>query len=449
MLAAILTATLALGAGDVELLQFTSPHCPACQTMAPIIERLTASGVPIQKIDVQAREDLARQFRIKALPTTIVVQHGREVERAEGAVAFDRVVAMLQRTTQEAPATPIATLASATAPTFPPRDFAASNLRPTDLRPQSLQPNPQQAAYAATVRLKVLDGQGHGVGTGTIIDRHGEEALVMTCAHIFRTSQGKGEIHVDLFAKPGTTVKGQLIDWDLHRDVALVAIRPGVEVTPIPVAGPDYKSQVAEPVFSIGCNKGQDPTLVESRIAAVNKFNGRPNVTVKGQPIDGRSGGGLFNAAGQLIGVCNAADAVDDVGVYASLPAVHWQLDKIGQKRIYERHNEAPPVTLVAATSPSLPAQMPAVTIPQNAPVASPPTTHSPPPTSFSDDLEVFCVVRRKSQPHLAPQSFPLDRLPPEIAARLAAQNNPAASLANERLSAAPANSGLIIRGQQ
>ena len=461
MLAAILTATLALGAGDVELLQFTSPYCPACQTMAPIIERLTASGVPVQKIDVQAREDLARQFRIKALPTTIVVQHGREVERAEGAVAFDRIVAMVQRASHEAPANPIATLASATAPAIPPRDFAASNLRPTDLRPQTLQPNPQQVAYAATVRLKVLDGQGHGVGTGTIIDRHGEEALVMTCAHIFRTSQGKGEIHVDLFAKPGTTVKGQLIDWDLHRDVALVAIRPGVEVTPIPVAGPDYKSQVAEPVFSIGCNKGQDPTLVESRIAAVNKFNGRPNVTVKGQPIDGRSGGGLFNAAGQLIGVCNAADAVDDVGVYASLPAVHWQLDKIGQKRIYERPNEvAPPTTLVAATAPSLPTQMPSLAMPTNslAAAASPSPTLAPalslppalaPAPALSDDLEVFCVVRRKSQPHLAPQSFPLDRLPPEIAARLAAQSNPAASLANERLSAAPANSGLIIRGQQ
>ena len=33
-----------------------------------------------------------------------------------------------------------------------------------------------------------------------------------------------------------------------------------------------------------------------------------------GQPLIGRSGGGLFSADGHLIGVCNLADPKDDVG---------------------------------------------------------------------------------------------------------------------------------------
>ncbi len=443
MLTAILTATLALSAGEIELLQFTSPHCPACQTMTPIMKRVAESGVVVKPIDVESREDLARQFAIKSLPTTIAVRDGRIIDRIEGVASFDRLMtAVTERPSPERG--PAARPSLRQAETFLasssalPRTNSNSALnlpRETAANPA----NPQHLAYAATVRLKVLDAQGHGVGTGTIIDRHGEEALVITCAHIFRTSQGKGEIQVELFAKPGPTVKGQLIDWDLHRDVALIALRPGFEVPVVTVAGADYQSQVGEPVFTIGCNKGQDPTVESSRIATVNKYHGRPNVTVKGQPIDGRSGGGLFSADGKLIGICNAADAIDDEGLYASLPAVHWQLDKIGQKRIYARQT---PVVAATFTS-SGPSEVPALPAKMPLPLAA--KTES----ETADDLEVICVVRRKSQPHLPPQTFPLSRIPAEVAARLSASEQPAAGRAPERLSAAPTPSGLIIRGQQ
>ena len=45
--------------------------------------------------------------------------------------------------------------------------------------------------------------------------------------------------------------------------------------------------------FSVGCDKGADPTVRQTHITAVNKYQGRPNVTAAGQPVDGRSGGGL------------------------------------------------------------------------------------------------------------------------------------------------------------
>ena len=54
-----------------------------------------------------------------------------------------------------------------------------------------------ERARSATVRLRVHDGHGYGAGTGTIIDTHGEEALVLTCGHLFRETQGKGKIEKD------------------------------------------------------------------------------------------------------------------------------------------------------------------------------------------------------------------------------------------------------------
>ena len=71
---------------------------------------------------------------------------------------------------------------------------------------------------AATVRLRVFDGHGYGAGTGTIIDTHGEEALVLTCGHLFRDTKGEGKIEVDLFIDGQVeTVIGQLIDYEATR----------------------------------------------------------------------------------------------------------------------------------------------------------------------------------------------------------------------------------------
>ena len=56
---------------------------------------------------------------------------------------------------------------------------------------------------AATARLRVEDGEGVSWGTGTVIDSRQGEALILTCGHIFRDSDGKGRVEVDLFGADG------------------------------------------------------------------------------------------------------------------------------------------------------------------------------------------------------------------------------------------------------
>ena len=73
----------------------------------------------------------------------------------------------------------------------------------------------------------------------------------------------------------------------------------------------------------------------------MNRYHGPANLVVSRRPVDGRSGGGLFNKRGVLIGVCNAADNVDDEGLYAALGPIHAEFDAAGLGFIYRQQQPA------------------------------------------------------------------------------------------------------------
>ncbi|MCP4193624.1 MAG: thioredoxin fold domain-containing protein [Planctomycetaceae bacterium] len=340
ILAAALTAT-----GDFELVEFTASWCGPCQAMKSTVQEIQSMGYPVRTFDFDERQDLARRFGVTQVPTYLVVANGKPIDRIVGAVPLGQLLAMVKR--------------HATAPSFvapvAPRPTAT---RPTATRPtvqrNAPQPNPltanevsgdqssfEQLAMQATVRLRIEDAKGHSYGTGTIIDVHRErnsiDALILTCGHIFRDSQGKGEITVDLFANPRrASRRGVLIRYDLDRDLALVGIKLQAPIQPVPVAGSAYRIQPGQATLSIGCNHGKDPSVMRGRVKQVNKFLGPENLTVSGRPVDGRSGGGLFSTDGYLIGVCNAADPTSDEGLYAAYPSIHAKLDQSKLSFVYQ-----------------------------------------------------------------------------------------------------------------
>ncbi len=309
-----------------------------------------------------------------------------------------------------------------------------------------------QRALEATVRIKIVDEVGQSYGTGTIIDVHADEALVLTCGHIFRDSDGKGRIVCDSFA-PGATpaIEGKLISYDMRRDVGLISFHPGVKVTAASVGGLGHRPREGDPVFCVGCNRGADPTVMENKIVAVNRYHGPPNLVVGGRPMDGRSGGGLFTKEGLLIGVCNAADPEYDEGLYAALGNVHSQLDAAGLGYIYRqqppgiaRHDSRATRTWAAdqnvqPRSQVIPASLPLTSqatpgTPAPGPAADPQVRHTPPagapPLLAStgrkgevQEQELICIVRAPNDPQ--PKSvFVLDRPSTTLLNQLAAEAN-------------------------
>jgi hypothetical protein len=190
--------------------------------------------------------------------------------------------------------------------------------------------------------VSIDDPDGKSTGTGTIIDAREGKALVLTCGHLFRSSKGKGAIEISLFT-PGpngaellTTVEGTLVDFDLDRDLALVCFAPEGEVSIAPVAPVGVEMKVGDPATAVGCAHGANPEPWATQITAIDRYQGTPNIEAARAPVEGRSGGGLFNAAGQLVGVCNAADPQRDEGLYAALGSIRAKLDALQLAFVYQ-----------------------------------------------------------------------------------------------------------------
>jgi S1-C subfamily serine protease len=268
----------------------------------------------------------------------------------------------------------------------PPAFSAQAPVRQVSWPANNARPAVSDAALlAASVRIRVEDATGFSCGSGTIIDyQPGGEALVLTCGHLFRDSAGKGRIAVDTFGPtPSRQVPARLITYDMNRDLGLIAFRPQGTVTVAHVAPSGFQVQPGDAVASVGCNKGDDPTVRRSSITRINRFQGPANFSVAGQPVEGRSGGGLFTNDGLVIGVCNAADPGDQEGLFAALRSIQEQLDERALTPVYRQRAEGS--TMLASAT--VPLSTPAVI--QSMPSTSAASPSFVQPASFAADASI------------------------------------------------------------
>jgi len=345
LLSMVAALPLAAAPSDAVLIEFGSPQCSPCRAMQPVVRQLEDAGVPVRHVDVGRERDLAVRYGVRRTPTYLVFSGGQEQARLVGVQSLADLQAALRRGTQPA-LTPTRSVADGPQ-SVPPQTRLASLEPRVEAMPSVSTADAIERARAATVRLRVFDDQGYGAGTGTIIHQHGPEALVLTCGHLFRETKGAGKIEVDVYSQGKThTVLGQLVDYDAeHRDIALVAIRPTIPVQPVAVLAHEDVVRTGDSVFSFGCDRGADPSRRDTRITGVNKYNQHVNASnfeIAGAPIDGRSGGGLFDQQGRLIGVCNSADYKGDVGIYTGPGSIRWQLDRVDLAQLYQQSPGGP-----------------------------------------------------------------------------------------------------------
>jgi thiol-disulfide isomerase/thioredoxin len=389
----------AIGRAETMLLDFSSTSCAPCQEMRPTIERLVAAGYQVRHVDIAREPALAAQFKVDQVPTFISLVDGREYARMEGKGSYEELQQILTpratvrgQSPDAMQSQPMAQLASvnttsAAVPTYSGLETPQAgriieledpNRPPARSTPVASNPfgapapvqNPATSAnhgklIEATIKIAVEDSAGTSNGTGTIVDAREGAALILTCGHIFRESAGKGSIAITFYqatptgAQPRETVAGQVLNYDLERDLALVVVRPQAPVNAIAIAPANTPLNPGAAVTTAGCNGGANPTPIDSQITTIDRYQGPPNVEVAGAPVEGRSGGGLFNAAGQLIGVCFAADPQSNEGLYASLPSIQAKLDSLNLAMVYQT-----PSAQVAATPASpAPASAPPVNV--------------------------------------------------------------------------------------
>ena len=453
-----LTLSLTGAAGQTVLLDFYSTNCGPCQEMAPVIAQFEAKGYPVQKINVDHQPQLAQQYGVTRWPTFLMLKDGREVGRLVGRRPLHEVLALYQ----QAGVTPqlYASNQSAPAALAKGSQFAGNRLQATPTTPampasyeQATQPtvqpaalrnelqtpdrsrlSVQQRAMAASVRIKISDGQTLAYGSGTIVDSQNGEALVLTCGHIFRGSQQSTQLTVDLFNEKGAhvgTVPGQVIRYDMQRDVGLIAIKPGRDIEPMKVAGRGHTSRRGDRVFSIGCDKGNPPTIRDSHVTHINKYLGPANIEVAVAPVDGRSGGGLFASDGTLIGVCNAADPEDNEGLYAAVETIHAELIAAKLDFIIPNDGALPQQPMVASS-------------PQTNPVV--PRGMVTPTASDQNEMEMTIFLRPRNGQE--GEVLHIRQPSPELLDLIARQQGGQPAQASSAPQSAPATNTPIMRGQ-
>lgn len=396
--AALFFSMAAASLADTILLDFMSTSCGPCQEMRPTVERLISAGYRVRQVDIAREPALAAQFHVDQVPTFISLVDGREYARMVGKGSYEQLVQIMTprgtvrgQSPDPLRSQPVAQLASVNGNAAPVSTYASLDtpqagriieledpnrapVRPTPPAgnpfgaPTSVQatPNANHAKLIeSTVKIAVEDAAGTSNGTGTIVDSREGAALVLTCGHIFRESAGKGAITITFFqstpsgAQPRESVAGQVLNYDLERDIALVVVKPQGAVKAVAIAPANTPLNPGAGVTTVGCNGGTNPTAIDSQITSIDRYQGPPNVEVAGAPVEGRSGGGLFNAAGQLIGVCFAADPQSNEGLYASLPSIQAKLDSLNLAMVYQNPSAqvaaaptAPPVAAPTSAEP-------------------------------------------------------------------------------------------------
>ena len=149
-----------------------------------------------------------------------------------------------------------------------------------------------------------------GAGSGVIIS---EDGYIVTNNHVI-----SGAVTITVRMTDGTTYEAQLVGTDASTDIAVLWVD---SEQPLPAAelGCSADLIVGEYVYAIGNPLGSlGGTVTDGIISATAR-----SIAIDGQQMTllqtnaavnpGNSGGGLFNMAGQLIGVVNAKCSEDDV----------------------------------------------------------------------------------------------------------------------------------------
>jgi thioredoxin 2 len=100
------TVTDATFSAEVEdcplpvLVDAWAPWCGPCRMIAPVIEALAAEyagRVLVAKLNVDDNPRTAARFDLRSIPTLLLIQDGREVDRIVGVVPRDEIARRLAR----------------------------------------------------------------------------------------------------------------------------------------------------------------------------------------------------------------------------------------------------------------------------------------------------------------------------------------------------------------
>ena len=159
------------------------------------------------------------------------------------------------------------------------------------------------------------EGVGASQGSGFVVS---EDGTILTNSHVITTAgetePSEGPAAADTVYvqfRDGERVPAEVVGWDVFDDVGVLKVNPADHpVSPVPL-GDSATVVVGEPVAAIGSPFGQESSLSVGVVSATERST--PSITSGFNLVDaiqtdapinrGNSGGPMFNARGDVIGI--------------------------------------------------------------------------------------------------------------------------------------------------
>ncbi len=82
------------------LVDFWAEWCGPCRALGPTFERLAenyGSNIAFAKVNVDEAPELAERFRIRSIPTLLLIRDGNAVEQVVGTRSYDDLAKLLDK----------------------------------------------------------------------------------------------------------------------------------------------------------------------------------------------------------------------------------------------------------------------------------------------------------------------------------------------------------------
>jgi thioredoxin 2 len=113
------TVTDASFAADVErsplpvLLDAWAPWCWPCQIIGPVVEEIAiemAGRLRVGRINVDENPSTTARFEITTIPTLLLIERGREIDRISGVQTKAEITRRIARILRDSPSRPVSSL---------------------------------------------------------------------------------------------------------------------------------------------------------------------------------------------------------------------------------------------------------------------------------------------------------------------------------------------------
>jgi len=75
-----------------KILYFSAPWCGPCKQFGPIMDRISQTGILVEKVNVDNAPAVAAAYNVRSVPTVIVVNNtGNEIGRSVGMLSESQV----------------------------------------------------------------------------------------------------------------------------------------------------------------------------------------------------------------------------------------------------------------------------------------------------------------------------------------------------------------------